>query len=188
LTGGIAHFVLPSGTGNWLALFGLGRRDYGKIHFYLGVAVVLLLALHLAMHWPWLCGFVAKRLGKELPSKRGRLLAGAGTVAVVGLLLVGGLSGASTLVEERSGQGYRPRGAAFRPATQPDEEVCPAAGAINGRTSIEDAAVAAGLALPEFVRVLGIPQPVDPQEPLGRLKRRFGFSMQEVRRLVCHQR
>jgi hypothetical protein len=31
LTGGIAHFVLPSGTGNWRVLFGLGRRDYGQI-------------------------------------------------------------------------------------------------------------------------------------------------------------
>jgi hypothetical protein len=185
LTGGITHYVLPSGTGNWLVLFGLGRHDYGQIHFYLGFAVVLLLALHLAMHWSWLSGFVAKRLGKDPPSRRARVLAGVGLLGGLGLLLVGGLAGASSLAENRFDQGGRRKGAASEVASSPGEEDCPAAAAINGRMTVEEAAAAAGLGTTAFLHALGVPYPVGPQERLGRLKRRFDFSMQEVRRLAC---
>jgi len=215
LTGGIMHYVLPSGTGNWLTLFGLGRHSYGQIHFYLAVTVVLLLALHLALHWSWLCGFVAKSLGKEPPSKRARHLAGAAAVVAIGLLLIGGLAWAASLVESRFGEGGRRRGSPWTGATPPaiapsrarvtpqpsdavpaeprrgaavpyqDEENCPAAAAINGRVTVENAAAVAGLSTTALLRALGVPSPVDPQERLGRLKRRFGFSIQDVRRLAC---
>ena len=188
LTGGITHYVLPSGTGNWLALFGLGRRDYGQIHFYLGFSVVILLALHLAMHWSWLCGFVAKRLGKESPGRRARRLAGVGVVAAVALLLVGGLAWASLLVEERFGQGERRRGAVPESTPHQDEENCPAAAAINGRMTVEEAAAVAGLSPVDLLRALRVAHPVAPQERLGRLKRRFGFSIEDVRRLACGKR
>jgi hypothetical protein len=188
LTGGITHYVLPSGTGNWLVLFGLGRRDYGQIHFYLGFAVVFLLVVHLAMHWSWLCGFVAKRLGKGPPSRQARLLAGAGAMTVVGLLLVGGLAWAASQVENRFDE-REPRGRAWSEAVpHPGEEDCPAAAAINGRVTVEQAAAAAGLSPADLLRALGVPYPVDPQERLGRLRRHFGFSMQEVRRLACRRR
>ncbi|MBN2576688.1 MAG: DUF4405 domain-containing protein [Deltaproteobacteria bacterium] len=217
LTGGINHYVLPSGTGNWLTLFGLDRHDYGKIHFYLGFAIVILLALHVAMHWSWLCGFVAKRLGKEQPSRRARLWAGVGTLALFGLLLVGGLAWAASRVENRFGAQDRPRGPSWsrdaqpagaanqvsatppRPETAPvsprraglagrdDEDACPAAAAINGRVTVAEAAAAARLNPAAFLRALGVTEPVDPQERLGRLKRWYGFSIQDVRRLACRQ-
>jgi hypothetical protein len=187
LTGGITHYVLPSGTGNWLTLFGLGRRDYGQIHFYLGLAVVALLALHLILHWPWLCGFVAKRLGAEQPSPRARRLAGAGVAALVGLLLVGGLAWAASRVENRFA-GRQSHAESSFPAAEPQGEgYCPAAAAITGRMSVGEAAAAAGLAPASLLRALGVSYPVDPQERLGRLRRRFGFSMQEVRRLACEK-
>jgi len=185
LTGGITHYVLPSGTGNWLVLFGLGRRDYGQIHFCLGMAVMLLLGLHLARHWSWLCGFVAKRLGREAPSRRARILVGAGIVAVVGLLLVGGLAWAASRVENRFDQGARRGGAVSEVIPNQDEVSCPAAATINGRMTVEEAAAAVGLAPAELLHALGIPFPVDPQERLGRLRRQVGFSMQELRRLAC---
>jgi hypothetical protein len=215
LTGGIMHYVLPSGTGNWLTLFGLGRHSYGQIHFCLAVTVVFLLGLHLTLHWSWLCGFVAKSLGKEQPGKRARLLAGAGVVVAVGLLLVGGLAWAASRVEGRFDAGERRRGGSWTGAAPPaiaprgapvipqqldtveteprrggvvpsqDEENCPAAAAINGQVTIEEAAAVAGLSTTALLRALGVSFPVDPQERLGRLRRRFGFSMQEVRRLAC---
>jgi hypothetical protein len=212
LTGGITHYVLPSGTGNWLTFLGLGRRDFGQIHFYLGFAVVFLLAVHLAMHWSWLCGFVAKRLGKEQPSRRARIWAGLGTVAFFGVVLVGGLVWAAARVENRFAEQERRRGPSWletpseapvspaRPATeQPsprrvgladheDEADCPAAAAINGRVTLQEAADAAGLTVTSFLRALGVPYPVDARERLGGLRRQFGFSMQDVRRLVCTRR
>jgi hypothetical protein len=188
LTGGIMHYVLPAGTGNWLTLFGLGRHSYGQIHFCLAVTVVLLLALHLTLHWSWLCGFVAKRLGREQPGKRARLLAGAGALVVVGLLLVGGLAWAASRVEDRFDQGDRRRGAGSEVAPYQDEEDCPAAAAINGRATLEEVAAVTGLRPTALLRALGVSFPVDPEERLGRLRRRFVFSMQDVRRLACKKR
>jgi len=34
-TRGLIHFVLPPGAGHSHLLFGLGRHDFGEIHFYL---------------------------------------------------------------------------------------------------------------------------------------------------------
>lgn len=66
-----------------------------------------------------------------------------------------------------------------------DEDFCPAAAAINGRVTVAEAAAVAGLSTTALLRALGVSYPVDPQERLGRLRQRFGFSMQEVRRLAC---
>jgi len=174
--------------------------------------------LHLAMHWSWLCGFVAKKLGKEQASRRTRNLAGAVAVGVVGLSLVGSLVGAAALVQNRFVDRGRRRGPAWPGATQPagassmspvtpqppdreqewprragiaadeDEVGCAAAAAINGRMSLQDAAAVAGLSIEDLLRALGISYPVDAQERLGRLRRQFGFTMQEVRGLVCSKR
>lgn len=46
LTGGLMYFVLPPGTGHSYVLGGLGRHDFGRLHFYLAVAAVALLAAH----------------------------------------------------------------------------------------------------------------------------------------------
>jgi hypothetical protein len=70
MTGGIMYFVLPPGTGHSHHLFGLGRHDFGTIHFYLAVTAVILLALHVMMHWSWICGVIARALGRPKPSPR----------------------------------------------------------------------------------------------------------------------
>ena len=62
-TGGLIHFVFPPGIGCSLLLFGLGRHDYGQIHFCLAVAAVVLVSLHLLLHWRWICGVVGKGFG-----------------------------------------------------------------------------------------------------------------------------
>jgi hypothetical protein len=107
LTGAITHYALPPGTGRSLTLFGLGRHDYGQMHFCLACAMVGLLALHLALHWSWLCGFVAQRLGREPPARRTRVLTGVAVLALVGCLLVGGVGWVGSRVERGSGGGLR---------------------------------------------------------------------------------
>lgn len=67
LTGGLIHYVLPPGTGQSHNLFGLGRHDFGQIHFYLALATVVLLGLHLFLHWSWFCCVLAKMLGRAAP-------------------------------------------------------------------------------------------------------------------------
>ncbi|MHC4142953.1 MAG: DUF4405 domain-containing protein [Planctomycetota bacterium] len=53
-TGLILKYSLPPGSGGrGLVLWGLGRHDWGGIHFWIAVGLGLLLVVHLVLHWPW---------------------------------------------------------------------------------------------------------------------------------------
>ncbi len=75
-TGTIMRWVLPPGSGggqghgfrggrgsavetqNLASLLGLGRHDWGDIHFILALMFILLVFVHLILHWTWIitCG------------------------------------------------------------------------------------------------------------------------------------
>lgn len=93
-TGLIMKFALPPGSGSaGLALWSLGRHDWGSIHFWLTVAAGVLLLLHLYLHWSWVC-VLTNRLMHPFrkvtpPAKGNQRLAGVAAL----LVLVGGLAG-----------------------------------------------------------------------------------------------
>ncbi|MEM7682577.1 MAG: DUF4405 domain-containing protein [Planctomycetota bacterium] len=92
-TGLLIGFVMPPQTGaKGLTLLGLTRHGWGSLHTWMGVAIVLLVLLHLALHWNWVCA-TTRRLalgtgaGALSPSRR----RGYGVVALV--LLAAGFVG-----------------------------------------------------------------------------------------------
>ena len=44
-------------------LWGWGRHQFGAIHFYLSLATIGLMALHVALHWSWVCQTTCRLLG-----------------------------------------------------------------------------------------------------------------------------
>ncbi|MBW8035527.1 MAG: DUF4405 domain-containing protein [Planctomycetes bacterium] len=56
-TGLLLHYILPPGQGRGysLELWGLNRHEYGVIHFYLAVAMIALVIIHIWLHWSWIC-------------------------------------------------------------------------------------------------------------------------------------
>ncbi len=56
-TGLLGHYVLPpgQGRGHYLELWGLNRHEYGVIHFYLAIAMIVLVVIHVWLHWSWIC-------------------------------------------------------------------------------------------------------------------------------------
>jgi hypothetical protein len=54
-TGLLIRFVLPPGSGSRRVLLGLCRHDWGDIHFWISFAGGVLLLVHLALHWQWVC-------------------------------------------------------------------------------------------------------------------------------------
>lgn len=56
-TGLLVHYVLPpgQGRGHSLELWGLNRHQYGAIHFYLAIAMIALVTIHIWLHWSWIC-------------------------------------------------------------------------------------------------------------------------------------
>jgi hypothetical protein len=94
LTGLLIYYVLPP-CGNCAGastacefestLWGLGRHSYGTIHFYLSLATMILMVLHVALHWSWVCQSCCRLLGrKSLPPDRQNLY---GTVFLSALIL-----------------------------------------------------------------------------------------------------
>jgi hypothetical protein len=94
LTGLLIYYVLPpcgncSGASTACefeaTLWGMGRHSYGTIHFYLSLATIALMSLHVALHWSWVCQSCCRLLGwKSLPPDRQNLY---GTVFLSALIL-----------------------------------------------------------------------------------------------------
>ena len=53
-TGLLLAFRLVPGTGGRMTVLGLGRHDWGDLHFYVAIAVVILTLAHLALNWAWM--------------------------------------------------------------------------------------------------------------------------------------
>jgi len=71
LTGFILKTILPPGTGGIgreitggrgreevKELLSLARHDWGDIHFYLAAAFLVLMVVHIVMHWGWIKRYV----------------------------------------------------------------------------------------------------------------------------------
>jgi hypothetical protein len=221
LTGGIIHFVLPPGTGRSLQLFGLGRHDYGAVHAWLAAAILAVLALHVILHWSFVCCLVAKGLGKERPAGRSLLVWGAGVLFVTVLLPILGIVWATSQVEAsdvpRLGSGRAavspivPASVLPQAAVESDpaasvavheevlaepradqrgnadkhEETCIKGAAINGRSTLSEAAAAAGMPVEALIGELKLGGSPAADTRLGRLRRQSGTSIHAVRQIVC---
>ncbi len=66
-TGSIIKFILPPGSsgygreisggrgrGEINELWSMSRHEWGDIHFYLAIAFVVLMAVHIILHWGWI--------------------------------------------------------------------------------------------------------------------------------------
>lgn len=53
-SGVLMRYILPPGSGHHTTLWGLDRHEWGDIHFWISVAFLVALALHLLLHWRWI--------------------------------------------------------------------------------------------------------------------------------------
>ena len=178
-TGLLIHYVLPPGTGGQhsgrkLTLLGLGRHDYGDIHFYMALAMIGLMVIHVWLHWAWVCGTVNKLLGTKAAGSARRAVYGVAVLVVMVALICGSLFWIKSRVN---------------PANRADEQENIAhqshsATLISGQITLVQAAKICGLSTEELVFQLQLPAEVDVNERLGRLKRRYGFEIEDVRKIL----
>ena len=66
-TGLMIRYLLPPGSrgGHGLTLWSLDRHEWGDIHFWLAVALLTLLVLHVALHWEWVCAVLQIQILKR---------------------------------------------------------------------------------------------------------------------------
>ena len=58
---GVLLLGVPYGFGG--AILGLPRHDWGDLHWVLSLLFVILIVIHLALHWSWTTASFKKRLG-----------------------------------------------------------------------------------------------------------------------------
>ena len=76
-TGIIMKYILPPGTGGYgrgfrggrgpaeeiKYLWSMTRHKWGDIHFYLAAVFVILIAVHIILHWSWIKNYFKSLLG-----------------------------------------------------------------------------------------------------------------------------
>jgi hypothetical protein len=75
-TGVILRWVLPPGTGGLgralsggqggehiKELWGMSRHEWGTIHFWYAMVFVVLMAVHVVLHWTWIKSYVKSLFG-----------------------------------------------------------------------------------------------------------------------------
>jgi hypothetical protein len=180
-TGLLIHYILPPGGGRGyaLTLWGMNRHDYGNIHFYLALAMVALIIMHIWLHWPWVCSILSNLFGTSQPKRNRRTLYGAILLLVIGIVTAGSLLWVETQVkyaheEEQGRHGYE----AFETNDLPY---------ITGRTTLSQAAEMAGISVEQLISELKLPSNINPSERLGPLKRQYGFEIEDVRRIASQK-
>ncbi|MHC4444473.1 MAG: DUF4405 domain-containing protein [Planctomycetota bacterium] len=188
-TGLVIRFILPPGTGGrhiyghgegkQLLLWGLGRHDWGDLHFWLAVALGILLILHVALHWRWVCATIGRLLLGDKASgssSEKQNIYGIGFLAALIALLAGfvwlGFANIET-IQQPIGQNKQPilRDQNPQLGYHDDDDV------IRGSMTPREIESATGVPSEVIRSELGLPVSVSPDLRLGRLKRQFSLEM-----------
>jgi hypothetical protein len=67
ISGFVLWFALPSGGGRQsldLTYWGLSRHTWTDIHDYVAVALIIIVAIHLLLHWKWVFRMIGQVFGQ----------------------------------------------------------------------------------------------------------------------------
>jgi hypothetical protein len=158
---------------------GLHRHQWGEIHLYLSLAFILLLIFHLILAWSWIKG-----KSQALFKNRWRRVI---SLTVLGAILLVFVFWVFTpkysLIYENYGRRAAERaGREFSPNDYIDEEQ--GYMTITGNMTISEVEQITGIPSDTFMRELGLSTDISPEETLGQLRKKYGFTIIEVRDAV----
>jgi hypothetical protein len=169
-SGALIHYVLPPGSGHFSRLWGMDRHQWGEMHFWLAVALLVAVALHLFLHWRWVVRMVQGQPGK-----------GSGiriSVAMVAVLVLAGLAIAPFCVQVQS---------TGEPPHKMQSEEHPTS-PINGSMTLREIEEQTGVPAAVILKELGLPANLPTDERLGRLRRQHGFEIHDIQEIVRKRR
>jgi hypothetical protein len=187
MIGILLAFFIPKGPSSPESskyFLNLHRHQWGNIHLFISIAFVLLVIIHLTLDWKWI-----KSRSNQI-FKRGWKMALLSTALASLLVLVffwifypkepgvyeqygGGMGRQTTnhvLHESISGK-----------AETYLEEQDQGTLTVTGQMSLEELEKLSGISVLRIVESLGLPSSVSGKETLGRLRKKYGFSLVELR-------
>ena len=209
-TGALIRYVLPAGSGNTRALWGLDRHGWGDVHLWIAVAFCVAMVVHLVLHWGWITCVV--RWDTRGRSK-GRVVLT--LIAVIALLALAAAPFFGTVEEieagRRGSRGGEREGRAREYEGGPveyesrivehesgdtehesgdteyesgDAEHRGEDHTIHGSMTLRDVQELTGVPVDRIITALRLPADVPRDERLGRLRRSYAFEIDDVRRVV----
>lgn len=182
ITGLFIHFILPPGSGGrgggaGLTLWGLGRHDYGDFHFYLAITLILLMLVHVWLHWPW----VYATLTNILDSKKREVTSGKKTCVIVGLIFLCVMIVATVLCFFLAKSQVQ-----TTPGTDSSHQEYTLSPDLSrlGQKSLAQVSELTGVPVEKFIEGLHLPPDVDTTERLGRLRQKYNFQMNTIRTIA----
>ena len=163
---------------------GLHRHQWSNIHFYLSVAFVVFVTIHILFSWKWI-----KNKSLQIFKKRWNtalIFIVVGSILLIFLFwaLYPRVPGA---YEDFGGRANQQR-LSDEGSLPPDEKILYEDGSvyfvISGQTTLKQAEKATGIPSKTIAAELGIPSNVSPDESFGRLKKKYGISLLEVRDVI----
>jgi hypothetical protein len=59
-TGYLLRFPLPPGSNKLLSLWGFSRHQWGDVHFWISLGLLLVMVIHIVLHWNWIVTVAGK--------------------------------------------------------------------------------------------------------------------------------
>ncbi len=88
-TGYLLRYPLPPGSNKSRILWGLGRHQWGDVHFWISLALLATMLCHIVLHWNWIVTVIGKRCGTVKSSQASLMRSGISTLMVVGAMSFG---------------------------------------------------------------------------------------------------
>jgi hypothetical protein len=199
-TGLVIRYLLPPGSGGrsggqGLTLWNLGRHDWGDLHFWLALGLIVLLLLHVTLHWGWVYATTQRLVMPVRTNGSAGTLrhwaSGAVAFAVIAALIGGFMGRASRDVRisdvHSSADIGGPRMSdasaegATAPARQSEGSESHDDSGIRGSMTLREAAATMQISVDQLRAALRLPDTVGADERLGRLRRVYDFEMSDVR-------
>lgn len=173
LIGLLLGLVIPEGPSTPESskyFLNLHRHQWGNIHFYLSLAFILLIIIHLTLDWKWI-----KARAKKLFNTgwKTALLTTAG-ISILLLFVIWLFYPKEPGAYEGYGTG---RGRTEAVQTADDQDFI----TVTGQMTLEELEKTINIPAQRITEALGLPAKVSRKETIGRLRKKHGFSLVDVR-------
>ena len=162
---------------------GLHRHQWGNIHFYLSIAFVTLVTIHLLLSWKWIKGKARQIFKKSWATIL--ILTALVSLLVIFLFWVLYPRTPGAYEDYGVGAGKRQQRLLKEGYATGKEIVSPEEGqeyiTITGQTTLRELEKVTDIPAREIAAELGLPSKVSLDETLGRLRKNYPFTLQEVR-------
>lgn len=168
-TGFLIRYVLPPGSGHFSMLWGMDRHEWGQLHFLIAVVLIVFIALHLLLHWQWIVHVIKGGQHKGSVIRWPFLVTG--LIILIALAVIPLLG----KVEQKGEPPHKLQ--SIEPVEKPDYN-------IDGSMTLTDVERLTGVSGKIIIQELGLPGNMPIDKNLGRLRKDYGFELNDVREVV----